>query len=518
MDILKCAALSAVETILLQNPGGSNIQPNFLVFFTLLIIQYVGLKLFDILVWPFWFSPLRNLPGPKKGNLIFGQVFNLFNSVPGELEKEWMQQHPDAPFIRYLSVGNVEVLIPTNLNAVKDVLQTNCYAFVKPYYWWRIVGEIAGKGILFLEGEEHKKQRRLLAGPFSFGNIKGLLPWFDVKAKELSARILTTLKMSSLLSCTTLDIVGLAVLGFKLKSLSSSSALADSYQKIFEIVTPLQILITVVNQYLPVRSWLPLEANKAYVRANGEVRRILREHIRRRRKEFREGQFKNEKGSRDLLGLMIEESKDSYTEEEMLGYLLNFMSAGHETTAGALTWALYALTLHPHIQTRLRQEINAEVTSPSPTYAEIENLKFLNNFTKEVLRYYPPSPSNARQAAEDVKIDGVVVPKGTLLTVLSGVQNYNPNIWGPTVNEFDPDRFDNLPKQAQDPYAFQTFLGGPRICVGKSFALLEFKTIFIELVRKFEFENTGKVEPQKAGLTSKPLGGMKLKITPLESP
>lgn len=88
----------------------------------------------------------------------------MFNSLPGKLEKEWMRQSADADFIRYLSVGNVEFVVPISLRAIKEVLQTNCYSFIKPPFWWRVVGEIAGKGILFLEGEEHKKQRKLLAG------------------------------------------------------------------------------------------------------------------------------------------------------------------------------------------------------------------------------------------------------------------------------------------------------------------------------------------------------------------
>jgi cytochrome P450 len=68
----------------------------------------------------------------------------------------------------------------------------------------------------------------------------------------------------------------------------------------------------------------------------------------------------------------------------------NGLSSGHETTAGALTWALYALTLHPEIQSRLRQEIQAQLHSESPSFGDLEGLNFLNNFTKEVLRYYPP--------------------------------------------------------------------------------------------------------------------------------
>ena len=101
--------------------------------------------------------------------------------------------------------------------------------------------------------------------------------------------------------------------------------------------------------------------------------------------------------------------------------------------------------------------------------------------------------------------------------IVPGVQHFNPLIWGPTVNEFDPDRFDNLPKEAQDPYASESFSSGPRVCVGKSFALLEFKTIMVELVKRFDIANTGKVEPQRGGVSLRPLDGLKLRMTEVQS-
>lgn len=109
-------------------------------------------------------------------------------------------------------------------------------------------------------------------------------------------------------------------------------------------------------------------------------------------------------------------------------------------------------------------------------------------------------------------IEGVRIPKGTLITIAPAAPQFNPNIWGPTADQFDPDRFDNLPPPAQDPYVSEAFSTGPRVCIGKSFALLEFKTIMCELIRKFEFENTGPVEPQKSGPSLRPLNGMKIKV------
>jgi cytochrome P450 len=101
-----------------------------------------------------------------------------------------------------------------------------------------------------------------------------------------------------------------------------------------------------------------------------------------------------------------------------------------------------------------------------------------------------------------------------LVIVAPVVPHFNKHIWGPTADAFDPDRFDNLPKAAQDPYAQQAFSSGPRICVGKSMAVLEFKALLVEFVRNFEFANTGLIEPQKGGISLRPLNGLRLHIWP----
>ncbi|KAM5383714.1 hypothetical protein ACJZ2D_001703 [Fusarium nematophilum] len=521
--LIMSGAVSLVEIALLRRSDSlpaTNLLQRFLL---LTAAQYLLIKLFYILIWPFFFSPLRNLPGPKGGVFLLGQILNQMKALPSELETLWMKEYPDAPFIRYLSFLNREVLMVNNARAQKAVLQTKCYSFVKPPFWERVVGEIAGKGILFTEGQEHRKQRKLLIAPFSFGNIRRLHPFFQQKARETSAVMHKSLgqeediiDVSELLPHTTLDIVGLAALGYELNSLSTSSDLATHYGKIFEFVTPLQVAISFVNQFVPIRSILPFEANRNYVNANAEVRRILREHIRQRRQEYRQGQIKGEKASRDLLTLMIEESKDAWSEEEMLGYLLNFMSAGHETTAGALTWALYALTLHPDIQKRLRKEVQAKITSLSPTHSELDNLPYMNNFLNEVLRFYPPAPNFHRQAAEDFEIEGVKIPKGTLVMIAPAAPQFNPEIWGLTADEFSPDRWDKLPVPAKDPYVSLAFSNGPRVCIGKQFAIMEMKAIMAELIRNFEFENTGPVEPQKSGPSLRPLNGMRLRVSPVK--
>ena len=110
----------------------------------------------------------------------------MTSSGPLDLYLEWMRKWPDAPFIRHLSFGNSDVLLVNSVDAHKQVLQTKCYSFVKPAFFRKLLGEIVGKGLLLCEGDEHKRMRRQLAGPFSIPNIRKLLPVFQEKAKDVS--------------------------------------------------------------------------------------------------------------------------------------------------------------------------------------------------------------------------------------------------------------------------------------------------------------------------------------------
>jgi cytochrome P450 len=121
--------------------------------------------------------------------------------------------------------------------------------------------------------------------------------------------------------------------------------------------------------------------------------------------------------------------------------------------------------------------------------------------------------STPREAAKDVVICGQFLPKGTIVEIVPAMLAYNPTVWGPTVDRFDPDRFANLPREAQDPYVHQSFISGPRVCIGKSFALLEFRALLVHLVRNFEFESDGRVVEYLRGSPSlRPAGGLHLRI------
>jgi hypothetical protein len=169
MYLQTCAALSLAELSMLMLmhgvPSIDNIVCSYLVLFSL---QYASINLYYTLIFPFYVSSLRYMPGPKDHHFFIGHTLNQFRANgPYELYLSWSRQWPKAPFIRYISFANTETLLVNSLRAHQEVLSTKCYSFVKPPFFARIVGEVTGMGLVFAEGEEHRKQRKMLNGTLS---------------------------------------------------------------------------------------------------------------------------------------------------------------------------------------------------------------------------------------------------------------------------------------------------------------------------------------------------------------
>lgn len=268
---------------------------------------------------------------------------------------------------------------------------------------------------------------------------------------------------------------------------------------------------------IPLRSWLPLKANTTYVNANADLRRMCTEIIQDRRKKVQGPRSKDVDG-RDLLTFMLEERSDSWTDEEILGHLLNFMSAGHETTAGTLGWACYAMScLSNSAEIQAKVRASCQSLGDDFSVSEIESLTYLDNFLKEVLRLYNPAFQAPREAGADVTICGTFIPKGTTFNLNPHIMNKHPDIWGPTALEFRPERWAEMKEGdvQRDAYAVQSFINGPRVCIGKNFALLELKVLMVALMREFKFESIGEKVEAESTLTFHPKGGLRLRVSRL---
>ncbi|KAK3687736.1 cytochrome P450 3A5 [Podospora appendiculata] len=546
MDLQLTVVLSVLEVVVLtglqRTVDIAQTSPLTLTnaFFIHFLLQYGALKIYRIFIVPHYLSPLRHLPGPKDNFPLLGQMKNLLTAdSPSAPYVEWGNKWPDAPFIRHLGLANMELPLINTVETHREVFQTHNYSFVKPEFMYRYVADISGKGLLFSEGEEHKRTVLTfhLTGLFSIPNLKRILPVFQEKAGDLSAMFdreiggnaKAIIEVTAAFSRLRIDVVGVTVLGVHLGNLNHADSQMD-FLKCFDRALnqpPLGALISFINTAIPIRRWLPIEANRGFERATREVHRMLLECVRQRSHDLDEATRKKEafasansvSGGRDLLTMMI--VKKELTQSRKPKQILNFLSAGHETTAGTLNWAAFALSTHPEVQEKLRREIlDLLETSPTPGYSEIESLRYLHNFCREVLRLYAPAISTYRQAATDLTVCGQMIPKGTPLVGIMLVTNLSTRVWGADVAEFVPERWNRGEAGAANPYAFSTFMHGPRMCIGKNYALLEFKAMLIEVLARFRFGMTpelraleGKLPPlQNPSLTYRPRGGLRVVV------
>ena len=453
-------------------------------------------------------------------------------------------------FRSYLSIFNTERLVIVSPKALSEVLTTKSYDFIKPPQFRVGLGRLLGIGILLAEGDEHRIQRKNLMPAFAFRHIKDLYPVFWEKAREavheMTAQVKSqeearladetsvskkdnVLEVGEWASRTTLDIIGIAGMGQDFGSIRDPDALLSrTYRKVFT-PSPGAQLLGFMALILP--SWfvhrLPFSRNEEIEKAAATIKDVCRQLIRDKKEKLDNGRLTDI----DILSVALESG--GFTEENLVNQMMTFLAAGHETTATAMTWAVYMLCLYPDVQSRLRKEIREHLPSiednTTITSQEIDHLQYLNAVCNEVLRYYPPVPVTLRETVRDTVITGVAIPKGTRVMITPLAVNRNNELWGPDTQKFDPDRWlqsDSNPHSANggapSNYAFMTFLHGPRSCIGSGFARSEFACLLASWIGRFEFalederlydEKNLKIRGQA---TAKPADGLLVKTKIIE--
>ena len=226
------------------------------------------------------------------------------------------------------------------------------------------------------------------------------------------------------------------------------------------------------------------------------------------------GQATFRDGPSDFLDLLLDaqdpETGRAMTRSELRDNLLTFILAGHETTALALAWTLYLCAFDPVLQERAAEEACTALGDRAPTAADLAALPQPMHIVNEALRLYPPAAFLSRTAqASDMLCGREIRPGDTVMLPIYALHRHHL-LWE-RPDAFDPDRFLNAPER----YAFLPFGGGPRICIGASFALQEAVIILSTLLARFRFERIPGREPQpRMILTLRPHGGVWLTVRP----
>ncbi|EJF62806.1 cytochrome P450 monooxygenase pc-3 [Dichomitus squalens LYAD-421 SS1] len=223
---------------------------------------------------------------------------------------------------------------------------------------------------------------------------------------------------------------------------------------------------------------------------------LLQEAIRKKEEREKAGASLDDKESQDdetLLDNLVKQTSDyKILHDETLNILL----AGRDTTAAALTFGVYLLCQHPHVLKRLREEIVEHVGyQRRPTYDDVRNMKYLRAFLNETLRLYPSVPFDIRFSIKEGTLPNpdptgkpIYIPPKTAISYSIFNMHRDPVYWGPTAQEFDPDRFldERVGKYlVPNPFIFLPFNAGPRICLGQQFAYNEMSFFMIRLLQNF---------------------------------
>jgi cytochrome P450 len=201
--------------------------------------------------------------------------------------------------------------------------------------------------------------------------------------------------------------------------------------------------------------------------------------------------------TQDLLSLFMNANSEEMdmNDEFLVDSLLNFIIAGRDTTAQALSWAFFHLSKHPHVVQRAREELDKVLKDESfPEYDQLKELEYTKAIFLETLRLNPSVPMNVRTCVtDDVWPDGTKIPAGSFVQWSSYDIHRNPHVWGKDCNEFNPDRWLQMTTQPSQ-FKFSSFHGGPRVCLGRNMAELEGTFVLACLLKRF---NVRVVHPEQ---------------------
>jgi cytochrome P450 / NADPH-cytochrome P450 reductase len=209
---------------------------------------------------------------------------------------------------------------------------------------------------------------------------------------------------------------------------------------------------------------------------------------------IRERRESGDTTTRDLLGCMLtgvdKQSGERLPDDNIRAQCITFLIAGHETTSGLLSFAIYYLLQNPGVAERARDEVDrvlgADVDAP-PTYEQVHKLTYVTQVLDEVLRLWPTAPAFSRRATEDTTIGGrYPIPKDTGIVVLTPMLHRDQRVWGPDAETYNPDRFAAEKRAALPPNAFRPFGSGQRACIGRQFAMQEAVLVLGMLLQRFE--------------------------------
>ncbi len=400
-----------------------------------------------------------------------------------------------------MELAGTTVYLLNNPDYFEQVLVTQNRNFDKGHFIDN-VRRLVGNGILTSEGDFWRKQRRLVQPAFHRNRVatyaqvmtdftqKMLDDWQDGQTRDVHADMMRL----------TLQIVAKTVFD------------ADVRSQVEDISHSLEVILEennserrLVETLLP--RWVPTPYRGRYRKALARLDEIVYGLIAERRRDD------HDRG--DLLSMLLasqDENGQGMDDRQLRDETMTILLAGHETTALALSWTWYLIANNPVVEARLHEELASVLEGRPPTLEDLPRLTYTEMIIKEALRLYPPAWAFVRESIADCEIGGYRLPGGSVFMISPWVIHRDPRFWE-RPDEFRPERWAEDATAKLPRFAYLPFGGGPRLCIGNSFATMEAALLLGTIAQRYRLSlppgTTVKTDPT---VTLRPKPGVVLKL------
>ncbi len=417
---------------------------------------------------------LEPIPGPRNNPLV-GSFVKSSRRDPLQFMLTLAREYGDVCTFR---LGVERVVFVNHPDYVHDVLVNHYDNFLKGAGKQR-AKRFLGEGLLLSEGDLHRKQRRLAQPNFHHQRIAGYAAQMVASAERCSARWGNgqQLDIWREMQRLTLDIVG--------KTLFS----ADVEAKDDEVGQAMRAATLQYRAFkLPFAKLLeklPLPHLRRFHRGKERLRSVVLDLINERRHD---GVDRGDLLSMLLLAEQEGTNGHAMTAEQVWDEALTIFIAGYDTTATALMWTWYLLSQHPEVEMKLHAELDTVLTEQrQPSFADLRSLAYTEQVFTEAMRIFPPTWRLVRRAVNQFRIGEYMIPAGSLVVVCQYAMHRHPHFF-PDAERFDPERWTPAAKASRPHYSYFPFGGGPRRCLGESFAMAEGVLLLAALARKWRLK------------------------------
>jgi cytochrome P450 len=418
-------------------------------------------------------SQHKTPPGPR-GHLLLGSAPEMQRDAPRFL-LELNSQYGDIVRMRFAFWTIYVIYHPDD---IKHILQGNHKNYNnKNFFVYDMLRPLFGRGLLTNDGQSWLSQRRLIQPAFhrkrvaSMGGkmtgitLEMLDRWRDLEGRGEPFDVAA--EMYRLTLC---------IAGKTLFSINFSDGASD-FERAFVRVN--RLWAEYFYAPFPPLS-VPIPRNRRLSAAIRSLNEVVDGIIDDRRRQNMDKE--------DLLSMLLtvrdEETGRGMNEQQVHDEVVTMLNAGHETVATALTWTLYLISQHPEVERRFHAELDEVLGGNVPTSEHVAKLTYTQMVLEESMRLYPPAWLFGRKAAADDELRGYHIPANSIILMSPYCTHRHPDFWE-NQETFDPERFSPERSANRPPYAYFPFAGGPRLCIGNTFALTEAKLVLATIGQRY---------------------------------